>query len=58
MGTPVPQGNKLKNLKRVNTETLMSMTYMERTEETSTGGPPSIVLIISVTTEVASPLYC
>jgi len=39
-------------------ETLMLTTYMERTEETSTGGPPSIVLIISVTIEVASPLYC
>jgi len=39
-------------------ETLMPVPYMERTEETSTGGPPSIVLMISVTTVTASPLYC
>jgi hypothetical protein len=39
-------------------ETLQLTPYMERTEETSTGGPPSIVLMISITTEVASPLYC
>jgi hypothetical protein len=50
--------NKLKSLGRVNMETLMSVPYMERTEETSTGGPPSIVLMISVTTVAASPLYC
>lgn len=31
--------------------------YMERTAETSTGGPPSIVLMISRITGAGSPLY-
>lgn len=30
---------------------------MERTDDTSTGGPPSIVLMISKTTGAGSPLW-
>lgn len=43
------------NIGIVTYELLIS--YMERTAETSTGGPPSIVLIISKITGAGSPLY-